>query len=427
MSSRIGIRQILAPAAAVALIAGGIIARPGDATSTQPTLLERAHQATAAISGLLTPPEEDVNITLEGDFGVPLAATDGGTFVVGAPGAHSMIMLSQQDDDGTYQLTVKNGQMSAKVNGKQVPDDRIVKKGDEVRILDADGNVIATFTVGKSNNAFFGVVGEPRTLVLDELKAVPQVRSFGAAPGQSPPRVMIGITMSDAPDEVLKGIVVDRVLEGLPAGKAGLEAGDVIIGIKGAEDASQESLRGVLRKKSPGDELRVKILRDGTVEERIVKLEKYDGAKLGISVGGAPGELRLEQTPGAYRWFSHENEEQIEKALEKAMGAIKEVDPDLYSEEARKALEQAMKQLESGQWREQFGDMRFNVEIDPEVKWRFFSDEDGNEFVFPKGTGENTFRWETDDRAQDLENRLQRLEEKINKLEKMIEALTDDL
>lgn len=423
-SRRIGIRQILAPAAAVALIAGGIIANPGAARPDAPTFLERADQATAAISNFFTPPEDTIDVVLEGDFDVPLG--DGGTYVFDAPGTNSMIMLAQQDDDGTYELTIKNGQMSAKVNGKKVPEDRIVKKGNEVRILDKNGDTVATFTVGKGNNVFFGAVGEPRTLVLDELKAAPQIRSFGSAQSQNPPKVMIGITMSDAPDEVLKGIVVDRVLEGLPAGKAGLEAGDVIIDIKGIDDVSQESLRGVLRKKSPGDELRIRILRNGSVEERVISLEPYDGEKLGVRVAGVPADLRFGEMPfGDGSWFTREDNEEVQKAIDKAMAAMKEVDPDLYSDEARRALEKAMKQIEGGQWLEKFGDMEFDYKVDPNIRWRFLSDEDGNEFVFPQGA--NAFRWETDDRAQELENRLQRLEEKINRLEKMIQALTDDL
>lgn len=454
MSSRIGIRQLLAPGAAVALIAGGVLTNPD---LDGPSMLESADRATAAVSNFLTPPDESVE--LRGTFAAPLTATTagGGTYAnTSATNTDTVVMLSQRDDDGVYEVTIKNGEMTAKVNGKEVPD-RVEQNGDSIVILDEEGNVLASFTVGQGQNSLFGAVS-PRTLVLDELKAVPQVRTFGSLQPQDAPKVMIGITMSDAPNEILEGIVVDRVLEGLPAGKAGLEAGDIIVSIKGLDGVSQQSLRGVLRKKSPGDELHVRVLRGGDVEERVIKLEKYDGTKLGVSVAGVPASPFTATEGGAPNafTFNFEHDEDIQKAIEKAMSALKDIDHDAYTEEALRALEQAMKQYENGQWhekvgefyaqeggewrekmgqfyategdewREKMGNFRFNVEVDPEIRWHFLSDDEGHEFVVPKESP-NNFHWETDDRAQELENRLERLEEKLQRLEKIIEKLTDDL
>jgi S1-C subfamily serine protease len=60
-----------------------------------------------------------------------------------------------------------------------------------------------------------------------------------------------------------EGVVVFAVTEGSAAEEAGIEPGDVIVEMDGEPIASVEDLYSVLRDKSPGNQVELKLLRDG--------------------------------------------------------------------------------------------------------------------------------------------------------------------
>src|SRR5262249_33598461 len=106
------------------------------------------------------------------------------------------MMMRQDDGDNAYELRIQGDKVTARVNGKEVQADRIQRDKDEVRILDKDGKVVATFQVGLSGGEGSGTsVGG---------KHSNRMRSF-AAPAQptqpappiaqpEPPKVIIAIT-----------------------------------------------------------------------------------------------------------------------------------------------------------------------------------------------------------------------------------------
>jgi hypothetical protein len=366
-------------------------------------------------------------------------------------GGSSLVTVRQTGDDGDYELVVKDGKVSAKIDGQPVPDDRIIQEGGQVRLLDDDGNVVATFHVG-GGGAYTVFGGAPRVVTRDELfgggGAGGWAQTLMVDPQQSAPKVMLGVTMSDAPAEVLRyfrieppvGIQLDRVYEGLPASKAGLESRDIVVRVEGVGQASQDELRSILRTKEPGDQLKLKVLRKGDAKDVTVTLEKYDAKKLGIELApnvqfwgeGEDGEqFEALKRFGAMRGFElgEEQKAHAQQAIEQALAALGDIDQEAVSEQARKAIEQAMKQLEkSDQWTNQLKDLDFQFQVDPEVRIRVFTDEDGEVFALPGGGGgASTFEWrKADDRLQELDERLRRLEEKLGRLEKMIGNLAGD-
>lgn len=193
------------------------------------------------------------------DFSKPLARTKNKS-AEGAASSQTRIM--SQDGDDQYELIISNGEVTAKVNGKKVPSERVRRSKDKVEILDKDGDVLKSFEISTAD-------GTPwrggRTAV------------GGFSPDMPKPKVMIGITMSDDED----GILVDHVYEGLPAEKAGLAEGDVIIGVDGSGKLGQAEFREALNKKEPGDKIRVKVKRDGKEKDISVQLQAFDAEKLG--------------------------------------------------------------------------------------------------------------------------------------------------
>ena len=97
--------------------------------------------------------------------------------------------------------------------------------------------------------------------------------------GEDVSRPYIGITMIDANNRSnasrygispRTGVIVENASAGSPAEKAGLTAGDVIIGINDDEIVSVASLRYTLYKYKAGDTITVKFIRSGS--EKTTKL-----------------------------------------------------------------------------------------------------------------------------------------------------------
>lgn len=283
---------------------------------------------------------------VEGDFNTPIvkkraAVHPGG----GGATGHSVTIMNHNDGEDTVEIKIENGKVvSAKVNGKEVPSDRVRHKDGKVEILDENGEVIQTLGVGIGH----GDGGAGAWWITPDGGAGPATawRRFDGAEGgggpfmfspsqaASPPKVMLGINMSPLDEgkageleiEAGEGILIEKVIEDLPAAKAGLKAGDVVIRIAGKSPATQEKLRELLRTKEPGDKLKVTVLREGGEKTLTIELAEYDAEKLGVqSVQGFQvvppeglGEFKFEGMPRELHWDQKAHQEAL-KAYEEAM------------------------------------------------------------------------------------------------------------
>ena len=99
-----------------------------------------------------------------------------------------------------------------------------------------------------------------------------------AATGKSrrkadPKSAFLGVRFSQTPHP--DGVLVEQVVPNAPAAKAGMKAGDVITEFDGKKVGSVEDIIAIMRKKKPGDKVKIKVLRNGeevkleaTLEER---------------------------------------------------------------------------------------------------------------------------------------------------------------
>ncbi len=91
-----------------------------------------------------------------------------------------------------------------------------------------------------------------------------------------------------------RGAKVVQIVEGSPAARAGLELGDVIVGLDQREVESASDLQADLAELEPGSTVRVRVIRDG--EESVVQIE------LGLlKTGGPPPPPAPEEIGGALR------------------------------------------------------------------------------------------------------------------------------
>lgn len=94
----------------------------------------------------------------------------------------------------------------------------------------------------------------------------------------NPDQAALGVGLSENEE----GIIVDFIQKGSAAEKAGIEKGDQIVVVNKAEMLSIEQLQATIQAHKAGDEIKLKVLRDGkkktikaTLQTRMEKVEKY--------------------------------------------------------------------------------------------------------------------------------------------------------
>jgi serine protease Do len=126
--------------------------------------------------------------------------------------------------------------------------------------------VLPALVIGFCVNSVFAGEEEEEILVITDESSSDQAPFLGIYPAD----------IDDDDREALDykegdGVLVEDVVKGEPAEKAGLEAGDIIIKIADDKIGSTKDLGKALKKHKPGDKVNVLFVRDG--KEKDVKLE----------------------------------------------------------------------------------------------------------------------------------------------------------
>lgn len=278
----------------------------------------------------------------------------------GAPEDTTFEMVTHEGDD-KYEIVVRGEKVSATVNGMKVADDLVVRDGDTVRILDDDGAVIREFRIGRA----LGKTGDLRVTTGrfpgGTWAQAPGVMRFGlgtdneelqqAIAAERPP-VMLGVLLESA-SPVLQAqlgvsefaIVLEEVMEGLPADKAGLEAYDIIVSVNGDAINGPAFLRDILMESKPGDELELVVLRGGKKIERTLELEAYDAGKLSSGGPTVTGSITIDDDFPLNLKGQAQNEEQ-RRAIDEMMQKLAEVGALRDNEEAMRAIREELAKIQ---------------------------------------------------------------------------------
>jgi putative serine protease PepD len=136
-------------------------------------------------------------------------------------------------------------------------------------LVNAKGQVIGMNTAIIQNSQNLGFA-----LAIDDIKPLIDEMKQGKAPAATTATAFLGIQTTDisetTPDVLQRfGVTVDHgafvqaVTPGSGADQAGVQPGDVIIGVDGQDISSNQDVGEVIRKKSPGDRVELRIERGG--------------------------------------------------------------------------------------------------------------------------------------------------------------------
>ncbi|MFG0325787.1 MAG: PDZ domain-containing protein [Phycisphaerales bacterium JB037] len=461
-----------AAAATLAALTGLAIAGPEHASHAQRHLQEHLQ------------PERRVEVRTEGVVELP----GGGGTIELAPRlarldqpakSKSKMVIVTEDDDNRFEVTIVDGEITAKVNGEKLSSDRVKQHDGKLFLLTRDGQVMQEFAyqpghgIGTGGGMVSGGAGGGAG------GGVVSGFEWNTQPGLTVSRVsdrkvVLGITMSEPDQGLLEylefepGTVVkiDRIFEGLPAARAGLKSNDIIVTIDGNKPVTSEVIGKVLDQKDPGDPVKLQIIRRGEKKEIVVKLDKYEpgvfgdaeteilsipgyellttpnrpGFIKGPSVPTPPGAPRaFTHAPGVFTWQSDAGDEEFNVLIRKLAERAQQHDGkvELHEEEIQRLHEHAMKLAE--QHARRMGDMQWQVEVQPQLQLR--EGETDLRLMIEPQIRQQAQQAEAEariaveqarqraDRASsnldEIEHRLDRLDERLDRLEELLRRLAD--
>jgi serine protease Do len=145
-------------------------------------------------------------------------------------------------------------------------------------LCDADGRLVGINVANVYRGSAYAAPIDEIAAFLDDLKQ-------GKAGPPLPRPGFIGVTVGAIRDRDLArelkvigpGAEIHAVTPGLPADRAGLRSGDVVVRIDGERVGSLERFGQLVRSAAPGQTLRVRVLREGKeVEVGVVATEQGD-------------------------------------------------------------------------------------------------------------------------------------------------------
>ncbi|MEM1183901.1 MAG: PDZ domain-containing protein [Planctomycetota bacterium] len=355
--------------------------------------------------------------------------------------------------DETISVRIDNDDVEITINGEQIDSDRVRRIGNRVQIIDENGFVSRTITIPTTPRLRTLPGGLKRLPVAaPPAPSTPALATTVGTPARvEKPSVMLGVTLSDPTDAVLQiagldgrsAVLVESVLDDLPADRAGLRRFDLITAIDGKSDIKRADITKALSTKRPNETMMLKVNRAGENLNVEVHLDKFNATALGIANRVEIG-LELPPEPASpaatlrdWQSLTTNTNDVVESAIQAALGALNEVKGSL-PRDVQAQIDMAEDQL--AQSLRQLGET---------PKGLFFPSNDGTLimnnklFNLPTDSREDTFdeamailkqfRRQVEDSEQNsvdldrLDDRLDRLERRLEKLDWTLDQTADRL
>lgn len=143
-------------------------------------------------------------------------------------------------------------------------------------LFDAEGRLIGIhsnigMTLSQNRHVPIGLFLDQWDAMLDGRRVGNRFGNRTGDPG--PNRPAIGVRLGDGSD---RGVEIAGVIEGSPAEESGLQAGDILSRVAGRSITSPDEFIERINRLSPGDEVRLVVLRDGEQHRFTVPLVSLD-------------------------------------------------------------------------------------------------------------------------------------------------------
>jgi len=257
-----------------------------------------------------------------------------------------VVITGVKDGSPAAKAGLKEGDKIVEIDSKKVDDStdirnviRQLEPGDTVQVVVMrDGKrKSVNATLGEAPQHFWGGAGFPGWAPGE---------GFGAFPGMGMSKTYLGVRVQGMTEELRvyfkaprgRGVLVSRVDEDTPAGKAGLRAGDVIIAVDGKGIANRGDIGAALADKEPGDTVAVKIVRDGSEKTLDVEVEERPTPKARHGMFYVPDEEKA-------FWLDEDeaDEEDLEDVHEHEMDAVP--DNSRFQLEMKRAMREAQRAM----------------------------------------------------------------------------------
>ena len=131
-------------------------------------------------------------------------------------------------------------------------------------LVNRNGEVIGINAAGiptseNANSLGFAIPSTTVRTVVEQLLAGGQSQGGQSGQGQTGGKPFLGISAADSG----QGVVVEQVVPGSPAAAAGLQPGDVIVGVDNTQTATTSDLSSALASHAPGDKVVLTVERNG--------------------------------------------------------------------------------------------------------------------------------------------------------------------
>ncbi len=208
---------------------------------------------------------------------------------------------SSDSDSQELKVIITDGEARFWVDGKEVNKAEFSKAG---------GHAVVT----AAPKALWKTAGAPKA---DNIRVA-------AAPAKP---VRLGVVLGEVSDELAhkldvdadEVILIERVMDGTPAAKAGLKSFDVLVEFDGEDGLSIEKLRKLISKQNPGNSVEVIVLRDGDDEEFEVVFGGDIEANQFVAAAAPPHAQAGPRAPRGERFFGREMNEEARAHFERAM------------------------------------------------------------------------------------------------------------
>ncbi|HJA79246.1 MAG TPA: DegQ family serine endoprotease [Candidatus Desulfovibrio intestinavium] len=198
-------------------------------------------------------------------------------------------------------------------------------------LLNMDGDVIGinTAIIASGQGIGFAIPSNMAANIIEQIKS-----------GKKVSRGWIGVTIQDVDEAMAKaigmemphGALVASTLDGEPAARAGIEAGDVIVSVDGENIADSSALLRAIAAKKPGNVVKLGIWRNGKEQTMSVTLGERQNAQ-----SATPGKEDRKQDEGllglTVRALKPEERQEMDIADKEGI-LVLDVNPDKAAAEA---------------------------------------------------------------------------------------------